>query len=316
MPFNDIITYEAVGVDGVTYRVTAGSDPVTRGQGGAPTGSERSFDVQAISGRGNYYAASFLFFQYALARHACDPWGNPIAENGVELTEEQDGCGKIWRGHIRWEFPSANAAVGNDVAYTTDGGEGSEGEITPFSYAPFISSFSTAGGTRHTNVSFGTRRYPINGAAPDFKGGIGWNGEEFEGVDVVSPTVTFEVTARTPAALVMNFGDFLSQTVPYVGCVNNAPFYGCSAGTILFNGVTSGTLRTRKTNAGTIDPYWEMSYSFAASPNISFDVDGVTVDKYGWEYLWALADETGVIQAVYVEQVYQYANLAQLGFGG
>ena len=44
MPFNDIITYEAVGVDGVTYRVTAGSDPVTRGQGGAPTGSERSFD--------------------------------------------------------------------------------------------------------------------------------------------------------------------------------------------------------------------------------------------------------------------------------
>jgi hypothetical protein len=59
-----------------------------------------------------------------------------------------------------------------------------------------------------------------------------------------------------------------------------------------------------------------MSYSFAASPNISFDVDGVTVDKYGWEYLWALADESGVIQAVYVEQVYQYANLAQLGFGG
>ena len=315
MAFNDLITYEAVGADGVTYRVTAGSDSVTRGPGGAPTASERSFDVQAVSGRGNYYAASFLFFQYALARHACDPWGNPIAENGVELTEEEEGCQKIWRGHIRWEFPSANAAIGNDVAGYSDGGDDS-GEVTPFSYAPYVSSFSVAGGTRHTNVSYYTRAYPINGPAPDFGGGIGWNGEGFDGVDVTSPTVTFEVTARTPAQLVTNFGSFLSSVVPYVGCVNNAPFYGCGAGTILFNGITSGSLKTRKTSLGTNEPYWEMSYSFAASPNVTIPVQGVAVYKGGWEYLWPLVDqENGVIQAVYVEQVYQYANLSELGFG-
>lgn len=315
MAFNDLITYETTGADGVTYRITAGSDSVTRGPGGAPTASERSFDVQAISGRGNYYAASFLFFQYALARHACDPWGNPIAENGVELTEEEEGLQKIWRGHIRWEFPSANAAIGNDVANYADETDES-GEVTPFSYMPYVSSFACAGGTRHTNVSYATRAYPISGSAPNFGGGIGWNGEGFDGVDITSPAVTFEVTARTPAQLVMNFGAFISKVVPYVGCVNNAPFYGCSAGTVLFNGITSGTLKTRKTSLGTNAPYWEMSYSFAASPNVSFPVNGVVVNKGGWEYLWTLANENGGIQAVYVEQVYQYANLAELGFGG
>ena len=167
------------------------------------------------------------------------------------------------------------------------------------------------------SVSYNTRAYPINGVAPNFGGGIGWNGEDFDGVDVVSPTIVFEVTARTPAQVVSNFGEFLSRTVPYVGCVNNASFYGCAPGSILFNGVTSGTLRSRKTQSGANEPYWEMSYSFAASPNVTIDVQGVPVYKGGWEYLWALADaETGGIQAVYVEQVYQYANLADLGFGG
>ena len=36
MAFNDLITYEATGADGVTYRITAGSDSQTRWPGGAP----------------------------------------------------------------------------------------------------------------------------------------------------------------------------------------------------------------------------------------------------------------------------------------
>ena len=296
--------YETTGPDGATYRVVEVNDTVTHGPGGAPTSSEQSFDVLVASGRGAYYSASQVFFQYALSRRPCDAWGNPIANNGVELREVEDGLQQLWRGHIRWEFPSVESRISGDV-----GGDDY--------YAPFISAFSCGKGERHVTCSYFTRRYNITGVAPDFGGGIGWNGQEFLGVDITHPTVTFEVTARTPSRLVENFGAFLNRVVSYVGTVNIQPFFGCRPGTILFTGITSGSLKLRKTESGENDPYWEMSYSFAASPNRSIPIGGVPVYKSGWEYLWPLVDpETNTVKAAYVEQVYQYADLTELGFGG
>lgn len=131
----------------------------------------------------------------------------------------------------------------------------------------------------------------------------------------MSPSIVFDVTARTPSYLVANFGSYLNKVVPYVGCVNDRAFYGCAAGTVLFNGISSSSLKSRTTKQGATAYYWEMSFSFAASPNATINVQGVPVYKGGWEYLWALASDDGPVQAVYVEQVYKTANLSKLGFG-
>lgn len=307
---------EKTGKDGVVYRITSVEDAVARGSGGVPTSSERSFTVETKTGRGSYDAASFVFFQWILTSHASDPWGNPVAGDGIELAQVPDAVGRLWKGKVKWTFPTS-------VSSNTGGDDGG-GSYTPesvdyetFSYVPFISSFSTAGGTQHLTVSHGTRAYSFTGdPAPNFGGGIGWNGEEFEGVDVARPTIQFEVTARTPAALVANFGAYLNKTLPYVSTVNSAPFFGCDAGTVLFLGCTSGQLKTRKTADGGSAPYWEMSLSFAASPNMVYYVHGVAVTKSGWEYLWTLGDNDGGIIAAYVEQVYPFRDFGPLGMGG
>lgn len=310
--------YTTTGSDHVQYRITSVDSATTRGSFGVPTETEREWTVEAVDQRGNYFAAAFAFFQFVSSHHPTDPWGNPIAENGIELTEEPDSLSRLFRGRVRWSFPTATAGAGSEAYEAVsgaDGGSDDPDQDSRFSYYPFISSFSTAGGTRHVEVSYATRAYAINGTAPDFGGGIGWNGEGFDGVDVVSPAIAFDVTARTPAGFVANFGDFLNKVVPYVGCVNDAPFFGCSAGTILFNGISSSALRSRTTQSGMTDYYWEMAYSFTASPNVVLNVHGVSVPKGGWEYLWTLGNENGGIQAVYVEKVYPEANLSMLGFG-
>lgn len=307
--------YETRGKDGVIYRITSVDDATTRGSGGVPTTTERSFTVEATDARGDYSAASFVFFQWILSTHNVDPWGNPLAADGIELAQVADSVARLWRGRVKWTFPTAVSAQSADDS----GGGGYTPEnvdFETFSYVPFISSFTTAGGTQHVTVSQSTRAYNITDIAPDFGGGIGWNGEEFEGVDISKPSIQFEVTARTPAALVANFGEYLNRVVPYVGTVNANRFFGCDPGTVLFLGCTSGQLKTRKLADGSSSPYWEMSLSFAASPNMVYNVAGVAVVKNGWEYLWTLGNSNGGILSAYVEQVYPVRDFGPLGLGG
>jgi hypothetical protein len=69
---------------------------------------------------------------------------------------------------------------------------------------------------------------------------------------------------------------------------------------------------------------WEITFSFAASPNATdLTVGDITgIEKKGWEYLWvryadAEDEETLIKQpvAAYVEQVDEYGNFALLGIG-
>lgn len=303
----------------VEYRITETNETTTRGNGGVPTGSERAYTVEAVGGPGNYKDASLAFFQWALSRHACDPWGNPIVDDGIELVENPDSLGWLWNGRIRWEFPSAVVASASD-AYEAQGdeaGDGSSSSSEPIQWYPFISSFSIAGGTKHMSASLGTRAYPINAqTAPDFGGGIGWDGEGFEGVDVPCPAISFDVTARTPQGFVANFAAFLGRILSYVGTVNATNFYGCAPGTVLFNGITSGALRQGTSSTGQRFSYWEMTFNFSAMPNAIVNVDGHAVPKSGWEYLWNLADDKGNIKATYVETVFQSTDFRGLGLGG
>lgn len=61
----------------------------------------------------------------------------------------------------------------------------------------------------------------------------------------------------------------------------------------MFNGISSGSLKTAQTAAGVNYPYWEMIFNFSASENAIINVNGVAVPKGGWQYLWTTAPERG-----------------------
>ncbi len=97
--------------------------------------------------------------------------------------------------------------------------------------------------------------------------------------------------------------------------MNNAAFKGFAVGEVLFLGA-SGSQR------GADD--WEITYRFAASPNVTGLAVGPIsgINKKGWEYLWvryADAEDQNVLVkqpiAAYVEQVYELGNFSTLGIG-
>ena len=300
-----------------TYLITETNEHATSGTGGVPTSSTQNFTIQAQGEPGNYKTASFAFHQYVLAHYAADSWGNPI--EAIELVEDAENVGWLWRGSVRHAFPSANAYAGAE-SYVGNGGDSSEGSSSSeggVNWFPFISSFTIAGGTKHVVQSYATRAYPVAGQVVDFNGGIGWDGEGFEGVDIPCPAVNFDVTARTPAGFLANFARYLNRILPLVGTVNASKFYGCDPGTVLFNGITSGQLKTgTSSTTGERFSYWEMSFSFSAMPNAILNIGGQAVPKSGWEYLWPLVGDDGSILASYVETVFQSSDFGLLGLGG
>ena len=99
------------------------------------------------------------------------------------------------------------------------------------------------------------------------------------------------------------------------GRVNAGVFKGFAAGEVLFLGA-SGSQR------GQDD--WEITFRFAASPNVSgLAVGPITgITKRGWEYLWvryADAEDQHVLVkqpiAAYVEKVYPDGDFSGLGIG-
>ncbi len=180
-----------------------------------------------------------------------------------------------------------------------------------------IFSFDTGGGTQHITNSIATRnRYAPTGAtAPDFKGAIGYDGQNVAGVDVVVPVYHFSETHYMPDVQVS--GAYKAKVFELTGCVNNDPFRGFSPGEVLFLGA-AGTKR------GT--DYWELQFRFASLPNKTDIVIGdITVaEKKGWDYMWILyedAEDTSAKKlvkrplAVYVEKVYEDKSFADLMLG-
>ena len=295
------------------YKITETNEVTARGDGAIPIESERAYTIEAVGDPGDYQNATRAFFRYAQARTA-DPWGNPLAKNGVEVTENPESCGRFWTARLRYEFPSSVEYTATEEAYQSDSGEGGDsGSSESIRWYPFVSGFSVAGGTAHIAHSYNTRAYAINGSVVNFGGGIGWDGEGFEGVDVPCPAITFDITARTPEGFIKNFATFLNKIISFVGTVNADKFYGCAPGTVLFNGITSGALRSGTSASGNRFSYWEMNYNFSAMPNIVMNVEGVAVPKGGWEYVWHLQNSSGRIRATYVEQVFRTSMFKELG---
>jgi len=191
------------------------------------------------------------------------------------------------------------------------------GKLEPPETGDSTYQFDTGGGTQHITQSLATvgRYAPPGKTAPDFQGAIGVTHDNVEGVDITVPVYNFSEThyidaaAVTPAYKATLFG--------LTGRVNNGAFKGFAAGEVLFLGA-SGSQRNQEN--------WEITFRFAASPNITGLVIGdiTGINKKGWEYLWVRyadsEDATAKVlvkkpMAVYVEQVYPYGDFAGLGIG-
>ncbi|MEZ6057203.1 MAG: hypothetical protein R3C01_10915 [Planctomycetaceae bacterium] len=226
--------------------------------------------------------------QAELDRLTPDDFGDLVKES-VQITERLGE--EAWQGEVRWSLRVPP--------------ETGESTFT----------FDTGGGTQHITQSLGTvgRYAPLDEVAPDFGGAIGVTPDGVEGVDIQVPVYQFSETHYLPPELVT--AQYKGLLFSLTGAVCSEPFRGFQPGEVLFLGA-SGSVRSQTD--------WELSYKFAASPNVEGlvvgEITGIT--KRGWDYLWVryepVEDKSSHTlvkrpQAVYVEQVYPYASFAGLG---
>jgi len=180
-----------------------------------------------------------------------------------------------------------------------------------------VFSFDTTGGTQHITQSLATSDSDsVATDTPDFKQSINvsTNGENqtVNGVDKVVPVYSFtEMHVVADEDVTTAFKRAIFDTT---GKVNTDVFKGTDPGECLFLGASG-----RKRN----EDEWEITYNFAASPNkAAVIINGMTVAKKGWEYLWVSYAETDdttakkIVKtpvAVYVEEVYEKTAFSALG---
>lgn len=180
-------------------------------------------------------------------------------------------------------------------------------------------SFDTGGGTQHITQSLETmQRVSIDGtgdSVPDFKGAIGVQGDNVEGVDITTPVYHFTETHQIAAASVTNA--YKALLFAATGTTNDDTFRGYDAGEVLFLGAAG----SQRDGAA-----WEITFRFAASPNVTGktvgDLSGI--NKKGWEYLWvtyesiATTDPDFIVKVplyAHVERVYEESEYDNLGIG-
>ena len=174
--------------------------------------------------------------------------------------------------------------------------------------------FSTGGGNLHITQSLGTKSYVSSGSAPDHGGAIGVTSEGVQGVDILVPNTQWSETHRFNDTKVSTA--YIKTLANATGRTNKADFREFAAGEVLFLGAEGGKIN---------DSAWEITFNFAASPNITTTIAGISgIQKNGWEYLWIQHEEKEdtaakrIVRkaiAVYVEQVYFEADFAVLDIG-
>jgi len=218
-----------------------------------------------------------------------DPWGGGWFFLPRDTVSVQPIGEELWEGIVRY------------------------GPFTPTNESTFA--FDTGGGTQHITQSKQTiARYPA-GSAPDFKGAIGVTADSVEGVDIAVPVYQFAETHYLPDSVVTPA--YRMTLFQLTGRVNVGAFKGFAAGEVLFLGACGA-------RRGYGD--WEITFRFAASPNVTnLTIGDITgINKKGWEYLWVrYADSEDTVAkalvkkplAVYIERVYDDGNLSLLGIG-
>ena len=189
------------------------------------------------------------------------------------------------------------------------------GPRKPLSLGEARYEFDTTGGTQRIKQSLETvGAYALpDETAPNYHGAIGVTESGVEGVDITVPVFAWSETHVVAAAEITSA--YRQVLYALTGRVNDAAWRDYDAGEVLFLGARGGSRNADE---------WDMTYRFAASPNIgSTVIGGITVAaKGGWQYLWYRykqdVDEDTAIerpQAAYVERVYRSGSFLLLGLG-
>lgn len=178
--------------------------------------------------------------------------------------------------------------------------------------------FNLIGGTTHITTALETTSHvPAGGTVVDIRKtiGIDLKSGQVRGLDVFAPVMDFSLTTQfANAAVDQAYIDLLYDMTP---CVNNAPFRGRPAGSLLFKGAR-GTRRGQER--------WELAFEFSYSKNqTNLTVGTITgINKEGWQYLETMYIEgtakigKHVVQVpgqVNVHTVFSAENFAQLKLG-
>jgi hypothetical protein len=206
------------------------------------------------------------------------------------------------------------ARYSDDVS--NDSTDDPSGTVTPPTESTY--EFSTGGGSETMFVSLQTMQGLAgsgvqNPTVPDYDGGINVTDDGPQGVERTVPVFNFSETHYKTSAQVTQA--YIGSLFALTGTVNTAAFKGFAAGEVLFLGA-------RGSKRGPTGD-WELTYSFAASPNIANGTIGnfTGVNKDGWDYLWFQfedVEDTAAKQLVrrpaylFVERVYRRADFSLL----
>ena len=175
--------------------------------------------------------------------------------------------------------------------------------------------FDTQGGSIRITHALDQTGYVASGSAPEMNNGIGYSGEEFQGVDKVIPALKLNARYRWPADAVTT--SYINTLASLSGTINQSSWQGYDPGELLFLGAAGDVIPGKPT---------EISYQFAASANASgLSIGSITgIDKKGHEYLWILYedDEDAVAKtltkqplAAYVARLYTESAFSTFGIG-
>lgn len=255
--------------------------------------SERLTEAQAVQKFYDFIQANGL--SYYLTK--------PLRRLDVSVTE--GSWDRQWTAVLEW--------VGESSDISENG--------YPRQPGPDQESFSSLGGTSRVTQAYSETRY--GSSAPNMQGGIGWNGDQFEGIDIVSPTFEFSIAHKYPYDDVTTA--VRNSWLALVGCVNSDTFAGFAAGEVLYCGFSGSSVTEYDGTLITIDGvvyekalnFYNITHNFKCSPNVTgMNIAGQSVNKKGWEYLWVLRekydDSTSgrtieIPVGVYVNQVYRTA---------
>jgi hypothetical protein len=268
----------------------------------------------------------------------------------ISVAELEDGKG-IWTATCKFTSPTMQKYLAYknlpDYSFSTKGGTA---HITQSKETMAVYPGSRPVMTFTQDEMTGGYSYEPTGETEplplkNFQGGIGYNGETFDGVDITVPA--WKATIKLTVKDYVIDQNYLQMLRMLTGAVNNAPFDGFAPGECRFMGC-DGTRRVQELernyepgNELEIDKppeyeiVWDLTFEFEAAPNYEQFIDGLGMCyKNGWDYLWILRQpldyqttqnenqQTTETQnqtvktiptAAYVERVYEYADFSIFG---
>ena len=243
-----------------------------------------------------------------------DACGNKPSE--FTLEEESDSAGCAFTARVKFaSIPNEESTLGQDNPW-------------------WIESFDTSGGSSHVTYGRDERWIafdPDDDEIPLFGGGIGWNGESFDGCDIKTPALTFTAKTRLKYALMRQ--DIAERFAMTTGMINDAPFCGFAKhcvqcvsvkGNVIFLPTVDAVLENEYgTPVQAVEPWYEFTCEFEVQPWVNITLpDKRWIRKNGYDYVWVLwktiDDEDTALtikvpKALYVNQVYPETDFNWFG---